>query len=109
MLPLSHAQQRLWFLNQWEGTGTAYNLPVALGLSGPLDVEALEQALSDVTDRHESLRTVFVERGDRPVQSVLAPEEARPALVRREVSEAEVKAAVRAAADHRFDLAARPP
>ncbi|MCP9985366.1 amino acid adenylation domain-containing protein [Streptomyces sudanensis] len=109
VLPLSHAQQRLWFLNQWEGTGTAYNLPVALGLSGPLDVEALEQALSDVTDRHESLRTVFVERGDRPVQSVLAPEEARPALVRREVSEAEVKAAVRAAADHRFDLAARPP
>ncbi|GAA3768024.1 amino acid adenylation domain-containing protein [Streptomyces phyllanthi] len=109
VLPLSYAQQRLWFLSQWEETGTSYNLPVALRLSGPLDREALEQALSDITDRHESLRTVFVERGDRPVQSVLAPGAVRPGLVHREVSEAEVEAAMRAAADHRFDLAAQPP
>ncbi|WP_184738444.1 non-ribosomal peptide synthetase [Streptomyces netropsis] len=109
VLPLSYAQQRLWFLSQWEETGTAYNLPVALHLSGPLDREALEKALSDVTDRHESLRTVFVERGDRPVQSVLAPGEVRSALVHREVSEAEVEAAMCAAADHRFEPAAQPP
>ncbi|GHE47291.1 hypothetical protein GCM10018785_16210 [Streptomyces longispororuber] len=108
-LPLSHAQQRLWFLNQWEETGTSYNLPVALRLTGPLDREALARALADVSDRHESLRTVFVEQGDGPVQSVLAPGQARPELVRREVPEADVEAAVRAAADHRFDLAAQPP
>ncbi|GAA3169214.1 MULTISPECIES: amino acid adenylation domain-containing protein [Streptomyces] len=109
VLPLSFAQQRLWFLDQWEEAGTAYNLPLALRLSGPLDRGALEQALSDVTDRHESLRTVFAERGDRPVQSVRAPGEVRPALVHREVPEAEVEAAVREAADHRFALAAEPP
>ncbi|WP_282794570.1 non-ribosomal peptide synthetase [Streptomyces sp. CC224B] len=108
-LPLSYAQQRLWFLSRWEETGTSYNLPVALRLTGPLDSGALAQALSDVTDRHESLRTVFVEQGDRPVQSVLVPGEARPEPVRHEVSEADVEAAVRAAADHRFDLAAQPP
>ncbi|MFK0294348.1 amino acid adenylation domain-containing protein [Streptomyces sp. NPDC090442] len=109
VLPLSHAQRRLWFLSQWEEAGTTYNLPVALRLSGPLDREALERALSDVTDRHESLRTVFVERDDQPAQWVLAPGELRPGLVHREVSEVEVEAAVRAAADHRFELAAQPP
>ncbi|MFC9431870.1 amino acid adenylation domain-containing protein [Streptomyces sp. NPDC056987] len=109
VLPLSFAQQRLWFLSQWEETGTSYNLPVALRLSGPLDRGVLEQALSDVTDRHESLRTVFADRDGRPVQSVLAPGAVRPELVHREVSEAEVEAAIRAAADHPFDLATQPP
>lgn len=99
----------MWFLSQWEETGTSYNLPVALRLSGPLDRGVLEQALSDVTDRHESLRTVFVERDGRPVQSVLEPGAVRPELVHREVSGAEAEAAIRAAADHPFDLATQPP
>ncbi|MFE7070364.1 amino acid adenylation domain-containing protein [Streptomyces sp. NPDC057620] len=109
VLPLSYAQQRLWFLDQWEETGTSYNLPVALRLSGPLDRDALQQAWSDVIDRHESLRTVFVERGDRPAQSVLAPGTFRPVLVHREVPGAELGAAIRTAADQRFDPAAQPP
>ncbi|MEV8321012.1 amino acid adenylation domain-containing protein [Streptomyces sp. NPDC059900] len=109
VLPLSYAQQRLWFISRWEETGASYNLPLALSLSGPLDRAALEQALSDLTDRHESLRTVFAERDDQPVQSVLAPEDARPQLVYREVPEAELDAAIRAEADHRFDLSAHPP
>ncbi|MFE1251023.1 amino acid adenylation domain-containing protein [Streptomyces sp. NPDC058766] len=109
VLPLSYAQQRLWFLNQWEETGTSYNLPLALRLTGPLDPDALERAWSDVTDRHESLRTVFADRDGRPVQSVWAKGEVRPDLVHREVPEAEAEAAIRAAADHPFDLAAQPP
>ncbi|MFD0304166.1 amino acid adenylation domain-containing protein [Streptomyces sp. NPDC127119] len=109
VLPLSYAQQRLWFLDQWEETGTSYNLPVALRLRGPLDRDALEQAWSDVTDRHESLRTVFVEQDDRPAQSVLAPGAVRPVLAHREVTEAGIGAAIRAAADQRFEPAAQPP
>ncbi|MFJ9622972.1 amino acid adenylation domain-containing protein [Streptomyces sp. NPDC101181] len=109
VLPLSYAQQRLWFLDQWEETGASYNLPVALRLTGPLDRDALEQAWTDVSDRHESLRTVFADRDGRPVQSVSAPGEIRPELVHHEVPEAEVGAAIRAAADQPFDLAARPP
>ncbi|OXM53000.1 amino acid adenylation domain-containing protein [Amycolatopsis alba] len=107
VLPLSFAQQRLWFLSRWEETGTSYNLPVALRLSGPLDRDALERALADVVDRHEALRTIFTEQDGKPVQSVLAPGSVRPELAYREVPE--IETAIRAAAEHQFDLAARPP
>ena len=56
-LPLSFAQQRLWFLDQLEPGSTAYNMPIALRLRGPLDVAALEQSFSEVVRRHEVLRT----------------------------------------------------
>ena len=58
-LPLSYAQQRLWFLYQMEGAGAACDIPLALRLEGELDVKALEQALRDVVEKHEALRTVF--------------------------------------------------
>ena len=57
-LPLSFAQQRLWFLDQL-GTGSAYNMPVALKLSGALNIAALQQALQSIVERHEALRTTF--------------------------------------------------
>ncbi|MEU5145562.1 condensation domain-containing protein, partial [Streptomyces sp. NPDC021139] len=69
-LPLSYAQERLWFLDRFEGPGATYNLPLALNLSGGLDREALRAALADVVARHEPLRTVFAEDADGPHQVI---------------------------------------
>ncbi|HEY0019293.1 MAG TPA: amino acid adenylation domain-containing protein, partial [Longimicrobium sp.] len=71
-LPLSFAQERLWFLDQLEARSAFYNLPDARRLSGALDVAALEQALGEVVRRHDSLRTTFTEASGGPVQ-VIAP------------------------------------
>jgi amino acid adenylation domain-containing protein len=71
-LPLSFAQERLWFLDQWDPGSAWYNIPLALRLSGPLQVSALEQSLATVVQRHEAVRTTFGERLGHPVQ-VIAP------------------------------------
>jgi amino acid adenylation domain-containing protein len=72
-LPLSHAQQRLWFINRLEGTSVEYNMPFALRLKGELDRTALERALNAIVERHESLRTHFAEVEGEPFQ-VIEPE-----------------------------------
>ena len=69
-IPLSFAQQRLWFLNQLEGDSVTYNIPVALRLSGPLHVEALEQTIKEIVQRHEILRTTFPTINGTPVQLI---------------------------------------
>ncbi|HLL47748.1 MAG TPA: amino acid adenylation domain-containing protein, partial [Longimicrobiaceae bacterium] len=71
-LPLSFAQERLWFLDRLQPGSPLYNVPAALGLSGALDVEALGRALGEIVRRHEALRTVFHEADGGPVQ-VVAP------------------------------------
>ncbi|HEU0078336.1 MAG TPA: amino acid adenylation domain-containing protein, partial [Longimicrobiaceae bacterium] len=72
-LPLSFAQQRLWFLDRLEPGSPAYNIPSALLLRGRLEVAALRAAVTGVVRRHEALRTVFAEAGGEPVQVVGAP------------------------------------
>ncbi|EMR0140326.1 non-ribosomal peptide synthase/polyketide synthase [Pseudomonas aeruginosa] len=60
-IPLSYAQERQWFLWQMDPQSAAYNIPSALRLRGELDVEALSASLGAIVERHQSLRTVFVE------------------------------------------------
>ncbi|MBZ9779960.1 amino acid adenylation domain-containing protein [Pseudomonas sp. REP124] len=72
MLPLSFAQQRLWFLDRFEGPSAAYNMGSVVRLRGALDIAALQAALQSVLERHESLRTAFQLKGDQPVQ-VISP------------------------------------
>ena len=73
-IPLSYAQQRLWFLNRFEGGAATYNMPTAFRVCGALDVEALGAALDDVLARHESLRTIFPDVDGVPLQQVLFAE-----------------------------------
>ncbi|MFE2481590.1 condensation domain-containing protein, partial [Streptomyces sp. NPDC059389] len=61
MIPLSHAQQRLWFHARDGADGALYHIPVGLRLHGALDRPALRAALADVSGRHEALRTVFTD------------------------------------------------
>lgn len=72
-LPLSFAQQRLWFLDQLDPGNTIYLMPTALRVTGPLDVQILERSFNELVRRHESLRTTFSVVDGEPVQ-VIAPE-----------------------------------
>jgi amino acid adenylation domain-containing protein/non-ribosomal peptide synthase protein (TIGR01720 family) len=71
-IPLSYAQERLWFIDQLRGS-THYHMPSVFRLQGALDVTALEQSFRDIIDRHESLRTVFKEADGVGYQEILPP------------------------------------
>src|SRR6185436_3894811 len=68
--PLSYAQQRLWFIHQLDPTSPAYNIPLAVRLSGKLDIAALRATLTEVVRRHEALRTSFSIRAGQPQQII---------------------------------------
>ncbi|WP_235191071.1 non-ribosomal peptide synthetase [Amycolatopsis rifamycinica] len=107
VLPLSFAQQRLWFLDRLDGASATYNIPWAWELTGPVDIDALQAALADVVARHEVLRTLLVEEHGTPRQVVL--DRAHPVLVTETVSAAELDERVTAAASHCFTLDAELP
>ncbi|MEU3603540.1 amino acid adenylation domain-containing protein, partial [Streptomyces sp. NPDC006798] len=110
-VPLSYAQRRLWFLHQLEGPSATYNIPFAVRFDERLDAVALDAALGDVVDRHETLRTVFEERDGVPAQRVLSPGAAgvRLRVVTAGQDPEAVDAATAAALGHRFDLTAEAP
>ncbi|MFT7587613.1 MAG: non-ribosomal peptide synthetase component F, partial [Cellvibrionaceae bacterium] len=76
-IPLSVAQQRLWFLEQLHGASSAYNIVGAFVFEGHLDVQALQDSLTEIVRRHESLRTTFALAGDQAAQ-IVQPAEVVP-------------------------------
>ncbi|NHZ80289.1 amino acid adenylation domain-containing protein, partial [Massilia sp. CCM 8695] len=105
-LPLSFAQQRLWFLHQLEPESAAYNMPAAVRLAGELDVAALEQAFGAIVARHETLRTTFREVGGEAAQVIAAQLHIPMPLA--DVREEEVGALIGAEVERPFDLMRGP-
>ena len=112
-LLLSFAQERLWFIDRLMGGSTFYNMPIAVRLLGPLDVQALERSLNEVIRRHESLRTVFRDEEGKPVQAVsprlvlrLPVEDLSPLPAREQ--EAEVRNLISNDSGYPFDLCRGP-
>uniref|UniRef100_UPI0036DF35FD amino acid adenylation domain-containing protein n=1 Tax=Photorhabdus sp. RM322S TaxID=3342825 RepID=UPI0036DF35FD len=78
VLPLSFAQQRLWFLAQFEGVSDTYHIPMVLRLCGRLDIVAWQQALDRLFARHEALRSVFVSVDGQPQVQLLSADNGLP-------------------------------
>ncbi|MEU8541984.1 amino acid adenylation domain-containing protein [Streptomyces sp. NPDC048717] len=108
-LPLSWAQQRLWFVQRMDPLGWTYNLPVVLRLTGPVDPAVLTAAALDLTARHESLRTVFDERDGQPYQRILPAVPADEVVRVLDVAEDELDEAIRTACRQPFDITADVP
>ena len=112
-LPLSFQQQGLWVADQFEPGSTAYNVPLAVRLSGSLDVAVLQRTLNEVVRRHEILRTTFAEVAGEPRQIIAPPAEVDLPLIdlcelEREESETVVQWHIDAVAGQRFDLLRGP-
>ncbi|WP_430789525.1 condensation domain-containing protein [Actinoplanes sp. G11-F43] len=106
-MPLSYAQRRLWFLEQWGGAGRMYNIPLVLRLPEPLDPAVLSAAARDVTGRHEVLRTVYRSSGGDPCQVVL--DRAEPVVTVLDTEPDDLAAAIDRATGHVFDLRTEIP
>ncbi len=112
-LPLSFAQERLWFLDRLEPGRSTYNMPAALRLAGALDVAALRRCFAELVRRHEALRTTFGSGAGQPVQVIAAP--AVPALPVADLAalpaaarEQELRRVSWREAERPFDLSAGP-
>jgi amino acid adenylation domain-containing protein len=113
VLPLSYAQERMWFLEQLAEGHTSYHLPLGLQITGPLNVGLLDQTFGEVIRRHEVLRTHFPARGGEPRQTIAPPMRQRLALVdlrglAAPAREREARRVAEADVRRPFDLAAGP-
>ncbi len=112
-LPLSYAQQRLWFLDQLEPDSPLYNIPVVVRLNGRLDTIALERGFGELIRRHESLRTCFVESDGQPTQVILPPSPFTLAVedlstIGPDEKQSHLRALLKEEAELPFDLATGP-
>ncbi|MBO2455158.1 amino acid adenylation domain-containing protein [Actinomadura barringtoniae] len=105
MIPLSHAQRRLWFIHQLEGPSPTYNMTDTFQLSTDVDLGALDLAFRDVIGRHEVLRTCFPDVDGEPYQQILKVEEICWQLTADTVAETDLTRAVEDAGHVGFDLA----
>ena len=105
-LPLSFAQQRLWFLQQLDPSNPSYNFPIALRLKGRLDITALEHTFAELIARHESLRTTFPVTDGTPVQLIHPP--ALPTITRIDTDDRAIHDLIVEHAKQPFDLATGP-
>ncbi|MBF2002810.1 MAG: AMP-binding protein, partial [Synechococcales cyanobacterium M58_A2018_015] len=107
-IPLSFAQQRLWFIQQLDPENASYNVPSALKLTGPLHLVALQQTFDHLVQRHESLRTRFILNADQqPIQTIDPPKPVHLPLI--DLSnlpdpDPQVQLLIQAAANTPFDL-----
>ncbi|MFD9631131.1 condensation domain-containing protein, partial [Streptomyces violascens] len=110
MIPLSFAQRRLWFIEQFEGPSATYNVPFLVRLTGPLDVAAMQSAVRDVVVRHESLRTLIVANAEGvPSQQVVPVDELVIEVPLVEVAPDALDHAVDLAGQYTIDLATEIP
>jgi amino acid adenylation domain-containing protein len=109
-LPLSFAQQRLWFINRLEPHSSAYNIATAIRLRGALDINAMKYALTEIVRRHEALRTRFSDIEGTPVQIIETdphidfPVEDLKGIERKDAQEELIKRLLQEEAQTAFDL-----
>ena len=107
-IPLSFAQRRLWFLYQLEGPSPTYNIPLVVRLSGKLEKNALQEAICDVIERHEPLRTIFPEHAGTARQEVLNPEKVKPDLHVHQIEASELTSRLNNTVKYCFQLDEEP-
>ncbi|WP_067571788.1 non-ribosomal peptide synthetase, partial [Nocardia acidivorans] len=110
-IPLSFAQQRMWFLNRFDPDSAVDNIPLAVRLSGAIDIEALRAAARDLVARHEVLRTIYPEVDGEGYQLVLPVDDPRaaPELAVVDIDAAEIPHRVAEIVGAGFDVTAAPP
>ncbi|MFI6865592.1 amino acid adenylation domain-containing protein [Nocardia sp. NPDC050406] len=108
-IPLSQAQQRLWILNRFAEHAAAYNMPLAVELTGALDTSALRAGLLDVLERHETLRTTFPDSPEGPCQLVHPATEIPLTLDPIDATDADVVELATEYAGYGFDLRSQAP